>query len=288
MTVRQSPGVASGIAIVGGKAYRVGQVGSFVRIPQGYHDLYGVVVQMGVSATPDSSSSIDPGERLITIQLVGELVGGEFERGISQYPSIHDEVHIVSEENLARIYDVEGAGQVVIGRLANAEGVEVRIDLNKLVTRHSAVLGSTGSGKSTTVSSLLRAITAPNYQTGQVDFPSSRVLLIDIHGEYSSALGDVSKVFKIGASEQEEELYVPFWALESRDLVDLLLGRLDDRVGSQVSDKILSYKLARSGLQPSLPGLNTLALTADSPVPFSLKRLWFELLEPEIKTWAMT
>ncbi len=272
--------------IVGGKTYRIGQVGSFIRIPQGYHDLYGIVVQMGVSAVASPEGAIDPGERLITVQLVGELVGGEFERGISQYPSLHDEVHIVSEEDLTRIYEVEGPGQVVVGRLANAEAVEVKIDLNKLVTRHSAILGSTGSGKSTTVSSLLRAITAQNYETDAVDYPSSRVLLIDIHGEYTSALSDAAKTFKIGAVQGEEELRIPFWALESRDLMDLLLGKLDDRVWSQISEKIHGYKLARSELAPALPGLNPLALTADSPVPFSLKRLWMELLDPEVKTWA--
>lgn len=286
VTVRQSPSVASGIVIVGGKAYRVGQVGSFIRIPQGYHDLYGIVVQMGVSAVAKPEGAIDPGERLITVQLVGELVGGEFERGISQYPSLHDEVHIVSEEDLARIYEVEGPGQVVVGRLANAEAVDVKIDLNKLVTRHSAILGSTGSGKSTTVSSLLRAIASKGYETDAVDYPGSRVLLIDIHGEYTSALSDAAKTFKIGAGEGEEELQIPFWALEGRDLMDLLLGKLDDRVWSQISERILGYKLARSEVEPVLPGLNPLALTADSPVPFSLKRLWMELLDPEVKTWA--
>lgn len=46
ISVRQSPGVASGIVIIGGKSYRIGQVGSFVRIPQGYHDLYGIVAEV--------------------------------------------------------------------------------------------------------------------------------------------------------------------------------------------------------------------------------------------------
>ena len=52
ISVRQSPGVASGIVIIGGKSYRIGQVGSFVRIPQGYHDLYGIVAEVGANATP--------------------------------------------------------------------------------------------------------------------------------------------------------------------------------------------------------------------------------------------
>jgi hypothetical protein len=49
ISVRLSPNVASGIAIIGGKSYRIGQVGSFVRIPQGYHDLYGIVAEVGAN-----------------------------------------------------------------------------------------------------------------------------------------------------------------------------------------------------------------------------------------------
>src|SRR5450759_846875 len=89
ISVRQSPSVASGIAIIGGKSYRIGQVGSFVRIPQGYHDLYGIVAEVGANAAPDSAREPnDRGERWMTIQLVGEIVGASFERGISQYPNV--------------------------------------------------------------------------------------------------------------------------------------------------------------------------------------------------------
>jgi hypothetical protein len=138
ISVRQSPGVASGIAIIGGKSYRVGQVGSFVRIPQGYHDLYGIVAEVGANATPEALQQVlERGERWMTVQLVGEIVGAAFERGISQYPSVNDEVHLVTEEDLARIYGTTESGQVVIGRLANAEGIPVRIDLDKLVIYRS-------------------------------------------------------------------------------------------------------------------------------------------------------
>lgn len=101
ISVRQATGVSSGIAIIGGKSYRVGQVGSFVRIPQGYHDLYGIVAEVGANATPDAVRELsDRGERWMTIQLVGEIVGAAFERGISQYPNVNDEVHLVTEEDL--------------------------------------------------------------------------------------------------------------------------------------------------------------------------------------------
>ena len=286
ISVRQSPSVASGIAIIGGKSYRIGQVGSFVRIPQGYHDLYGIVAEIGANAVPEAAHEPnDHADRWMMIQLVGEIVGASFERGISQYPNVKDEVHLVTEEDLAVIYGTQDGGQVMIGRLANAEGIPVRIDLDKLVTRHSAVLGSTGAGKSTTVASLLRSIALGGSAEGGTGFPSARILLLDIHGEYGRALRSVSTVFRVNPSAGEQPLHVPFWALDPVDLLTFLMGRLDDKPLSQILDRIFDYKTKLVN-DTSVAGLDVNSMTADSPVPFSLKKLWYELLEPEIKTWA--
>jgi hypothetical protein len=54
VSIRQFEGVASGISIIGGRSYRIGQVGSFVRIPQGYHNLYGIIAEVGANATPEA------------------------------------------------------------------------------------------------------------------------------------------------------------------------------------------------------------------------------------------
>lgn len=68
VSIRQSEGVASGIAIIGGRSYRVGQVGSFVRIPQGYHDLYGIIAEVGASATPEAVRDLSSrGDRWMTV-----------------------------------------------------------------------------------------------------------------------------------------------------------------------------------------------------------------------------
>lgn len=281
ISVRQAESVSSGIAIIGGRSYRVGQVGSFVRIPQGYHDLYGVISQVGANATPDALRDAgERGERWLTVQLVGEIVEVSFERGISQYPGINDEVHLVTEEDLGRIYGSEAAGQVSIGRLAGAESIPVRVDLDRLVTRHSAILGSTGSGKSTTVASLMRSICGG---AGESGFPSARILLLDIHGEYGQALRSVATVFRvIPSSTHERPLYVPYWALDPLELLDFLMGTIDPKAETAVLDKIQAAKLA---VAPGVEGVDVNALTVNTPLPFSLKQLWFELVDPEIKTW---
>jgi len=272
----------TGLSFVDGEAYRIGQVGSFVRIPLGYVNLYGVVSQVGAGAAPlrDGERALF-GNRWLRIQLVGEgAIGGRFERGVSQHPTVDDRVHIVTEADLRAIY---GPGEpddfVSVGHLASAETIPALVDINKLVTRHSAVVGSTGAGKSTTVASLLGALSNPNR------YPSSRVLVLDIHGEYGKALKDRATLLRISADETKGErpLQVPFWALTFEELSDLALGRMTDAQNAAVSELVLALKKKSLSSQPR-PGTDATTITVDSPVPFCLHKLWFELHKREHHT----
>lgn len=282
LNVHLAQSVASGLSIINGQTYRVGQVGSFVRVPQGYQDLFGVVSEIGASAVPERMNAIDDTGRWMKVELVGETVGGAFERGISQYPNIGDFVHLAIEEHLRRIYDIRGQGHVTIGALSSAESISAKIALNELVTRHSAVLGSTGSGKSTTVASLLRAITtAPE---GGEPYPSARVLMLDVHGEYSVPLADVAQVFSVEPRDGEERLFIPYWALDTNALLDFLAGGLEGNRETAFTDKIFELKSA-SHQAKNFPGVDPSSITVDTPLPFSLKRLWYELIDFEIATF---
>ena len=97
LTVNLAESISSGLSIINGQTYRVGQVGSFVRVPQGYQDLLGVVAE--VRATSSSIGEIGEGDtgRSMIVELVGEIIGGSFDRGISQYPSVGDSVHLAIE-----------------------------------------------------------------------------------------------------------------------------------------------------------------------------------------------
>ena len=282
INVRLARSVASGLSIISGQTYRVGQVGSFVRVPQGYQDLFGVVSEVGANAIPERVNPIDDTGRWMKVELVGEIVGGTFERGISQYPNIGDFVHLAIEEHLQRIYDIRGHGHVTIGTLSSAESISAKVALNELVTRHSAVLGSTGSGKSTTVASLLRAITST--VEGDEPYPSARVLMLDVHGEYSTPLADVAQVFSVEPQQGEERLYIPYWALDTSELLDFLTGGLEGNRETAFTDKIFELKL-RSHNAQGFPGVDSASITVDTPLPFSLKQLWYDLLDFEIATF---
>ena len=280
--VHLAQSVASGLSIINGRTYKVGQVGSFVRVPQGYQDLFGVVSEVGANAVPEN---IDPGAdtgRWMKVELVGEITGGTFERGVSQYPNIGDSVHLAIEDHLRRIYDIRDQGHVTVGTLSSAESIFAKIAINELVTRHSAVVGSTGSGKSTTVASLLRAITTPTEEDNS--YPSARVLMLDIHGEYSVPLADVAQVFSVEPRKDENRLFIPYWALDTDDLLDFLTGALGGNREAAFTDKLFALKLASHELQ-DFPGVDRASITVDTPLPFSLKKLWYDLVDFEVRTF---
>lgn len=284
VTVRLAESLSSGMAIIGGHTHRVGQVGSFVRIPQGYQDLYGVVCEVGATAAPITvDPRIDDTGRWMRVELAGEAIGAHFERGISRHPNINDTVHIVTEQDLRRIYGHGGEGHITIGTLSSAENITVRLSIDSLVTRHTAILGSTGSGKSTAVASLLRSILQPS--AGEAGYPGARILLLDIHGEYASAMADVAHVMSATPQPGEEPLFVPYWALEARELLEVTVGAISDSQEIAFTDKLFEMKAARLA-RGNLAGLDPRSLTVDSPVPFSLKQFWYDLINFETTTYT--
>ena len=263
----------SGLAFIEGSGYRIGQVGSFVRIPLGFYDLFGIITQVGAGAVPEKIAESQPhGNRWVQVQLVGEgQYNGEFKRGISQYPTIGDQVHLVTERDLSRIYGRPDAPNFIrVGSLASSESIPALIDIDKLVTRHSAIVGATGAGKSTTVAGLLNTLS-----DGKI-YPSARIIILDIHGEYATALRDRATIFRINPNQNELPLFIPYWAMNFDELLSVTFGDLDDASRGAVLEKIYSMKL--SSLQKKArEGVTTDNLTVDTPVPFSVHKLWFDL-----------
>jgi hypothetical protein len=266
----------SGLAFIDGQGYRIGQIGSFVRIPIGFMDLFGIVSHVGAGAVPEALAKTEPyGYRWMKVQLIGEgQRGGEFKRGISQYPTIGDEAHLVTEQDLTRIYGRPDAPNFVrVGSLASAESIPALIDIDRLVTRHSAVVGTTGAGKSTTVANLLVSLSDPSR------YPSARIIVLDIHGEYHAALRDRATVFRINADESrgERPLFIPYWALSFDELLRVTPFRsLNDADRAALVEKVKLLKLASLQSQ-ARKGVTPDTMTVDTPIPFSIHRLWYEL-----------
>ncbi|MFN7611068.1 MAG: ATP-binding protein, partial [bacterium] len=249
----------------------IGQIGTFIKIPVGNITIYGIV--SSVSNTPSKADEIlikyNFGSRFLSVQLVGEKVGDDdFEKGIGTYPTINDEVHLVIEKDLFDIYGMRDEGSIEIGKHSSSENLSVYANLHKLVLRHCAILGSTGSGKSNTTVSILKAILD--------DHVGSRVILVDPHGEYASAFPD-AKVFKI--NDTNNPLFIPFWLMNFDELAYFLVGAKPN------DDQRTEYRRFREFITDFKKKNNVLIsgtvnadfITADSPIPFNIKELWWEM-----------
>jgi DNA helicase HerA-like ATPase len=117
--------------------------------------------------------------------------------------------------------------------------------------------------------------------------PNARAIVIDPHGEYATALSEKARLFRIRANEEigERLLRVPFWALPFSELQQLTLGGLQPNHEAAIRDEVLDMKAAAAQRLAIPPPLEM--LTADSPVPFSIKRLWYELDKFERMTFRV-
>jgi DNA helicase HerA-like ATPase len=269
--VEVSNDIPSAAPIINGRLYKIGQIGTFIKIPVGNITIYGIV--SSVSNTPskvdETLIKYNLGSRFLSVQLVGEKIGDDdFEKGIGTYPTINDEVHIVIEKDLFDIYGQRDDGSIEIGKHSSSENLSVYANLHKLVLRHCAILGSTGSGKSNTTVSILKAIID--------DYVGSRVILVDPHGEYASAFPD-AKVFKI--NDGANPLFIPFWLMNFDELAYFLVG------AKPSDDQRTEYRRLREFITDLKKTNNVLVsgtvnkdfITADSPIPFCIKELWWEM-----------
>ena len=272
--VEISTDMPSSSPIINGKIYKLGQIGTFVKIIAGNISTFGLVES--VSNTPSNVDDItalsNKGNRYLTVHLVGEKAGNQkFEKGIGLYPTINDEVHIVTDEDLYDIYgkseNVED-GLLAIGKHASSDNLDVYLDIHKLVLRHSAILGSTGSGKSNSVVAILKQICSQMH--------NSRMLLIDPHGEYASAF-PAAKVFRIG--DKKNPLYIPFWLMNFDELMYFLVGAKsnEDQKPEYRRFREIITQAKKANCHLKAGDVNPNFITADSPIPFNIRKIWYDI-----------
>gem|GEM_PF-4005136 len=232
----------------------------------------------------DAGTSIAVGLNGITTitKKVAEMISEELK---PCYQNLLDETGINGNVedvlNRVRVYREllgDDALQSFSGISGASKGLPALVNIDNMVLRHCAIVGSTGSGKSNSVAQILKALTTGYY-------PGIRVILIDPHGEYFSALKDVSRVFRI--DDPENPLYLPFWTLTFDELAWFLVDR---KTGTEtVQDgnlrgKIFEQKRAMAEkLKAGCPDES--AITVDSPIPFCIRETWYHFDRAERVTY---
>jgi hypothetical protein len=270
VTVALDPEMAGVAPIYRGRLLPVGQIGSLVRIPQGLVDLVATVSLVGIAELAGRvvpTDAVQRDERWLQVQLLGEIDrgSGRFQRGVGSYPGLDDPVHFATPDQLRSVFPHADEEHV-----RAAEDVSVSLDASRFVVRHSAVVGSTGSGKTSAVASILQ-----NFVKG--GWRAANIVVVDPHGEYAMALGDCASVRSVLADEHEKRLRMPYWALPALDILRIFAGGPG---GSTFNSRFVELvSKARRDFVGSAKWLaiDPTAVTADTPVPFDIRPVWYQL-----------
>jgi len=184
----------------------------------------------------------------------GDLAG--FSRGLNLYPHPGDPVYLVTDRDEQRIFSPHGIPYIEIGTVHPSGSVRAPIAFDRLLGRHFAVVGSTGTGKSSLVALLLTRI---------IDVaPHSHVVVLDPHGEYARAFGPLAKIWSV------DNLQLPYWFMNHEEHCEVFLASTgEDRT---IDANIMAQILVKARQKNARPA-DRARITADSPVPYHLDDL---------------
>lgn len=251
-----------------GLLYRIGQIGSFIKIISGLSIVFGIVESFSTFMQKDDQY-LD--KKILIAVLIGyKDATGDFKRGSKITPSINDNVYVIDKEDIEVIFKSNVPFPVQVGCNFYDEDLPVRVDLNELVLKHSFIVGSTGSGKSNTTSYILENIIS-NYK-------SSRILIIDVHGEYMDYLKGNAVEYSV--YDKTNKLVVPYWMLNFETLCKIFGINCDvnyiSTITEEFRDMILKMKkdyISKSKLS-EIVDINEVDI--NSPIPFNIKKIWYD------------
>ena len=192
---------------IGTKQYFIGQIGTYVLIPVGQLLVMGIVAQFKKGDVYENEKVVQ--RYLMEVTLIGTLKKGKFESGVSVLPTVDMIVYLLEDKDLKAAFSTFQKFNFSIGQLSMFESERAYLDPNKFFGKHLAVMGSSGAGKSCTVSSLLQKV---------VTLPDTNIVILDIHNEYKSAFPEGCQHFDIAALE------LPYWLMNFEEMVELFVS----------------------------------------------------------------
>lgn len=278
------PGITELSRVFGGDTYPIGQFGSIVKIHFGRRIIFAFVGRLRMKAEYELERGIAPqaasDERVIEADLFGEgewlrdttvtPVGWElkFDRGVATYPLPQQTVYLTPKRELRFIYGHGKGPSLHLGEHVGTGGTKCFAEMNELLGKHTAILGSTGAGKSGTVAAVLHSLLERGAEAGLASW-KPRIVLLDPHNEYAKAFGD--KHTRL--STDEGSLKLPYWLLNFQETVSLIIGKTEFVATSQSNIVKLALLNARSDAAATLGiDLTKQPLTVDSPTPYSIQK----------------
>ena len=179
-----------------------------------------------------------------------------FKRGVTGYPVPGGRVHPVTRSDLKQIYAADERAHVEIGTVYPTKDIRASLLVDSFLGKHFALLGSTGTGKSTSAALIMHKICDMS--------PEGHIVMIDPHGEYSAAFKGDGELFNV------DNLAMPYWLMNFEEHCEVFVTTQGaDR--QRDSDILAKCLLQARSKNRAAEGLTK--LTVDSPVPYTLSDL---------------
>src|SRR5437762_112200 len=204
----------------------------------------------------------DPGELIAHVDFLGEgsrdTAGRmtNFRRGVTRYPIPGSDVLPVTTDDLRSVFAASDEPHIEIGTVYPTDDIRGALYVDPMLGKHFAVLGSTGTGKSTSVSLILHRISQLS--------PEGHIVMLDPHGEYSAAFKGCGELFNV------DNLQLPYWLMNFEEHCEVLLtthGAERQRDADILAKCLLAART--KGKDMSQYG----KVTVDSPIPYLLADL---------------
>ncbi|MDF8332720.1 ATP-binding protein [Novosphingobium cyanobacteriorum] len=235
-----------------------GQVGSQIKIRVGNAWLLASVRTQRQAAKSDGAGSIiaqvdflGEGEEE---RLTGKIYG--FRRGVTRYPVPGSYIYPATSSDLRQIYASDGRTNITVGTVFPTRDIRAGLYVDALLGKHFALLGSTGTGKSTSASLILHRICELS--------PEGHIVMIDPHGEYMQAFSTIGQILDVS------NLQMPYWLMNFEEHCEVFLtsSGTDRQVDADILAKCLLAARQRNRLAEAIG-----KITVDSPIPYLLSDL---------------
>ncbi len=179
-----------------------------------------------------------------------------FRRGVTRYPVPGCDVFAVTTGDLQQVYSADGRASIGIGAVYPTRDVRASLYIDAMLGKHFALVGSTGTGKSTSAALILHRICEAA--------PQGHVVMIDPHGEYSAAFKGNGALFDVS------NLQMPYWLMNFEEHCEVFLttSGSERQVDADILAKCLLAARAKNRL-----GQEIAKLTVDAPIPYLLSDL---------------
>ena len=279
-------------------------IGSFIKIKDAsMHSLIAIIRSFQVSDQTDQEQdsegqAIGTGDSkiIITAQPIGQIKtdvdsSKHFIRGIKNISIPPQGVCLADVSDLQAMlsysnspdtfsfgkYETDIVDDGVNSTIENKRHISIELNGNRFFSKHIAILGSTGSGKSCAVATILQRVKSAGKN---IDINNSHILIFDVHGEYAKAFKDADNLSVNQFDKNSEDLKIPYWLLNSEELEDLFIDNSEQSAYNQIQQFKTAVIENKRKWNPQM-----LHVDYDTPVFFSIREVFNYIVNLDTLTY---